>query len=179
MLNNIRRLSAGAAVLAVIIAASPTSAATIIKPFLSGPFSLNNPLGTIAAIKVLKANTYDFTFTLEAPLGNTTSAQLQAQLLVKGSSVPELIQYSLYSGAPGSGSFVSQSILDFSPTISFTPTAGDYYVELDHIAVNNEVVGGTLTSDVPEPASWAMMLVGFGALGVAMRRRSAKGAVGV
>ena len=35
-----------------------------------------------------------------------------------------------------------------------------------------EVVGGTITTAVPEPASWAMMLVGFGAMGVALRRRA-------
>ena len=34
-----------------------------------------------------------------------------------------------------------------------------------------EVIG---TSSVPEPATWAMMLVGFGGLGVFMRRRSAR-----
>jgi hypothetical protein len=31
-------------------------------------------------------------------------------------------------------------------------------------------VGATMTGGVPEPATWAMMLVGFGGLGVAMRR---------
>ena len=31
-------------------------------------------------------------------------------------------------------------------------------------------VGATMTTGVPEPATWAMMLVGFGGLGVAMRR---------
>ena len=40
------------------------------------------------------------------------------------------------------------------------------------------VLGGNLTitqvaAAVPEPASWALMLLGFGAIGVAMRRRKA------
>jgi PEP-CTERM motif len=30
---------------------------------------------------------------------------------------------------------------------------------------------GTFTTAVPEPATWAMMLAGFGGLGAAMRRR--------
>lgn len=32
-------------------------------------------------------------------------------------------------------------------------------------------LGGVSTNAVPEPATWAMMLAGFGAMGVAMRRR--------
>ena len=32
----------------------------------------------------------------------------------------------------------------------------------------------TVTADVPEPANWAMMTIGFGLLGGAMRRRSVK-----
>lgn len=34
-----------------------------------------------------------------------------------------------------------------------------------------EVTGGTLTAGVPEPASWALMLAGFGGLGAMLRRR--------
>jgi len=39
------------------------------------------------------------------------------------------------------------------------------------------VLGGTLGSTAPEPASWAMMLGGFGAIGGAMRARRRKAAV--
>jgi len=36
----------------------------------------------------------------------------------------------------------------------------------------NVLIGGlTLTESVPEPATWAMMLLGFGAMGLAFRRR--------
>ena len=31
--------------------------------------------------------------------------------------------------------------------------------------------GSAITPDVPEPASWALMIVGFGAVGLALRRR--------
>lgn len=47
-----------------------------------------------------------------------------------------------------------------------------YYIKFDVISVNNEVAGGTFTTAVPEPASWAMILAGFGALGLALRRRA-------
>jgi MYXO-CTERM domain-containing protein len=126
----------------------------------------------------LKGNTYDFTMSFVQPLsGAVSSTQVSAQLLAKSQSTPELIQYSLYSGTPGSGSFLSQSTLDYSPTISFTPAVGDYYVELDYVAKINETVGGTITTaSAPEPAAWAIMLVGFGALGGVMRRRNSMAA---
>jgi len=39
-------------------------------------------------------------------------------------------------------------------------------------------LGGTVTIDaVPEPAAWAMMLIGFGAIGASMRRRKNRFAV--
>jgi hypothetical protein len=42
-------------------------------------------------------------------------------------------------------------------------------------------IGGdrALTAPVPEPATWAMMLIGFGAIGGAMRRRRTAGATRV
>lgn len=172
-MTNLKTLLAGAAVASTLVAVSAASAAVIITPFTGGPFSLNNPLGTIPATKMTTSNTYDFTFSLAMPLGTGSSVQLAAQKLIHGSSVPELIQYSLYAGTPGSGVFQSQSSLDFAPTVAFTPTVGNYYVQVDYISASGEVAGGTITSSVPEPASWGMMLVGFGALGVALRRRAA------
>jgi len=62
-----------------------------------------------------------------------------------------------------------------TPTCCITP--GPYYIEVtpNYIASNKEALSGTiLTSAVPEPAAWALMLIGFGDLGVALRRRVAK-----
>ncbi|MBL8554606.1 MAG: PEP-CTERM sorting domain-containing protein [Phenylobacterium sp.] len=42
-----------------------------------------------------------------------------------------------------------------------------YGVQLDNIVVGEAVTGG-----VPEPATWALMILGFGAAGAALRRRS-------
>jgi hypothetical protein len=172
----LKLLSVGGIVLSTIIASTPASAATVIKAFMGGPFSVANPLGTIPAIKLSKKNTYDFTFSLVGDPGSFASVQVLAQLLTKGASIPEPIQFSLYKGVPTGGVFLAQSSLDFSPTIAFKPTVSDYYVKVDVISANNEVAGGTFTTAVPEPASWAMMLVGFGALGVALRRRATKDA---
>ncbi|MFI4950996.1 MAG: PEPxxWA-CTERM sorting domain-containing protein, partial [Caulobacterales bacterium] len=41
-------------------------------------------------------------------------------------------------------------------------------IEIDHIQYG---VGAAATGGVPEPASWALMVLGFGGLGAAMRAR--------
>ena len=174
---SVKTLFAGAAVLTALVATAPASAATIVVPYENGPFSLLNPLGTLPATKLIKGNDYDFTFTMVQPLvGSITSVQVQAQFLGGGVSTPELIQYQLYAGTPGSGTWLAQSSNDFSPVVALNFAAGDYYIEVtsDEISKSKEVASGSITTaPAPEPASWAMMLVGFGALGFAMRRRNA------
>lgn len=62
---------------------------------------------------------------------------------------------------------------------SFTaPTAGTYTLQLgvrnnlDNGFSSFAVLDDVSTSAVPEPATWAMMLAGFGAVGFALRRRA-------
>jgi hypothetical protein len=49
-------------------------------------------------------------------------------------------------------------------------TTGADYVTLENIRGFSNAVLYTTATGVPEPATWAMMLVGFGAVGFAMRR---------
>ena len=72
-------LVAGGAVAAVSLAGA-ASAAVIIKPFLGGPFSALNPIGTLPATVVKKGNTYDFTFDLVAPVAGISATQVAAIL---------------------------------------------------------------------------------------------------
>ena len=51
--------------------------------------------------------------------------------------------------------------------VSFNMDSATNAFEIDNIVVNSAVGG------VPEPATWAMMLLGFGAIGFSMRRRRA------
>lgn len=54
-----------------------------------------------------------------------------------------------------------------SDTLSFAAYTDANYWHLDDISVT----GTSAIGAVPEPTTWAMMLIGFGALGVVMRRR--------
>jgi hypothetical protein len=53
-----------------------------------------------------------------------------------------------------------------SDTLSIAAKTDSNYWQLDDVSVT----GGSLPSGVPEPATWAMMIGGFGLTGVAMRR---------
>jgi len=59
----------------------------------------------------------------------------------------------------------------------FGRIVGDPQLTLDSIQISAVTAGdgfiGNGVGDVPEPATWAMLLIGFGGLGAAMRRRRA------
>lgn len=61
---------------------------------------------------------------------------------------------------------VSSLRFDFNNDLTFGPAG---YRELD--------VNGTVASVVPEPASWALMIIGFGLVGVQQRRRQTRAIV--
>ncbi len=53
---------------------------------------------------------------------------------------------------------------------------GSYYLQIDNIAQNGELVSGGLVVSAPEPMAWTLMLVGFAGVGATLRRRTAKSA---
>ncbi|WP_070156339.1 PEPxxWA-CTERM sorting domain-containing protein [Sphingobium phenoxybenzoativorans] len=138
--------------------------------------------GSTATTAYSKANTsFQFSFSLPNPLdSNPTSSFTNFKYSLDDVSVagtPDSITFytvsnlGLFDLAFGSTilSFYGDDIgstgfLDFPKAYNFTS------------AVNgNNSAGGlgflTVTSAVPEPATWAMMVLGFGAMGMAMRRR--------
>jgi hypothetical protein len=170
MTMNGKMLTVGVALAASLAAASPASAALIVNAVIGGPFSPADPVGTIPGTIVFKSNTYDFTFAMSA--AGSVETQMQASL-----GVPRLIQYSLWEGPPGSGAFIDQSALGIGPSVTQTLSPGNYYLQIDNIAQNGELVsGGLLVSGIPEPMAWTLMLVGFAGVGAALRRRTAKSA---
>lgn len=153
--------------LGTISAPVAASAMTIVKPFLGGPFSPGNDLGTIQAIKLLTKNTYDFTFTI-SPAGGSVLTQIQASV---AGPTSEPMQYTLFKGTPGSGVALDMSTKSIAPSLTDLLDVGKYYVQVDYIAKNNELLTGGLdvSATTPEPAAWGMMLLGFVALGATLR----------
>lgn len=166
-------LGAAVAALSIGALAAPANSATVIMPIAGGPFSGTNPIGAFPVIALSKANTYDFTFDLVPPIVGPTDTQLQAQAQKTNSA--QLIQFDLYSGTPtGAHTYIATSPLTFSSVLSEMLSPGDYYVQVkpSYIALSGEVSSGSLiTATVPEPASWALMILGVTAVGGALRGR--------
>jgi hypothetical protein len=146
--------------------------AVVIIPVSTGPFFRSgDPAGVIPAGTFMQGtNTYDFTFTT---VGSIYDTLMQMQATDVKTGIPSTLSFTLFKGLPGSGVFVANS--GGTPT---TPTlliveAGTYYWEVNTTNAPRELTTGglTLLSSIPEPAGWALMLLGFGALGVVARDR--------
>ena len=89
---------------------------------------------------------------------------------------------SVYSGLDGTGSLLASLDLPSTPNpytvfvpvgVSFLGTAQSVVFSgaADFIAFDNVTLGASIPGNAPEPASWAMMLGGFGVVGGVMRAR--------
>ena len=197
----IKALVAGVALATSLVAVSPASALVIVKDLTGGTgtgdtFTPAFTLGTIpaeflnetkAACGAKNGCTYDFVFKLAglAP-GDTTTLQLAAQAQVgkPAKAVAENISFDAYSGTPGASALpasgpsflgASDNTAPTAPVLTLSLGNGSYFVQVtaSQVAVSGEASSGSLTESVvvPEPMAWTLMLVGFGGVGGAMRRR--------
>jgi hypothetical protein len=107
-------------------------------------------------------STFDVT-SLDAGVGNYFTAGVDYSMLLTGLQADGTqVTTSLALGT----SFQNYALSGFTDlvSLSFGHPGGGLYYTFDNIAVGPG-------SAVPEPASWALMLVGFGAMGVSMRAR--------
>ena len=118
------------------------------SPTFTDSFSFNNTAAGLYTILIGTTNS-DLTFTSGTLAGAGGTINLTA----------------------GTNAITGTSILGAPATFL---AAGTYTLTYSG---NNPVVGGsyagtaTITPAVPEPATWALMLLGFGGIGFAMRRR--------
>ena len=108
------------------------------------------------------------TYSLTFDLGSDPNYGIQDGLSVSAGSVSDLVFTSTNDGTQHSlwqSESLSFAATGSSTTISFIGDSGQAYIGLDNVGVV-QTSGG-----VPEPGTWAMMLVGFAGLGYAGVRR--------
>ncbi|THD63455.1 PEPxxWA-CTERM sorting domain-containing protein [Phenylobacterium sp.] len=125
------------------------------------PFS-----GVSQTLTTVSGQSYALTFDLGAQgssgiFGGPISATASA------GSTSDTFSFDGASGTNANGTFWTPETLNFTATststvISIVGNTGQEFIGLDNVSV--ATAGG-----VPEPASWALMLVGFGGLGAALR----------
>jgi len=182
---NLRTTILGSAFAAAVLltAGGAGAVTTLVIPMVGGPVSGLNTEDEIGLLKggLLTSHIYDFTFSVDAPLapGGTISTDLQAQsqAIVDGvtTGVAQVISFSLYSGTPGVGTptLIATSNPSISSTLTEALGIGSYFIQITpaQIAKSGETPSGTVIgSAVPEPATWAAMFLGFGAIGASMRK---------
>jgi hypothetical protein len=165
------KVISGLAVTSLSFVAMAGSAHAVAIPFSTGPFSIpGDPAGVIPAGTFVSGTaTEDFTFTL----AGSGKATMQMQASAVSDSSPQTLAFTLFSGSPGSGSFLANSGGSATAaTLLQKLTPGNYYAELNTVAAPNSLVtGGLALTPVPEPAAWGMMLLGVAGLGAVARRR--------
>ena len=146
-----------------------------------GPFTLGS-IGSTFSVDVLTIGTPETTVNL---FEDTTPRQVTADFaflnpldatgaLVTGSTTGFIIPFTSCGILAGGCGAVDWSN---TPTIFSFGNGGSFSLLLDDAVFGTPGtarVGGTFTllsNSVPEPSTWAMMLLGFGAVGYSIRRR--------
>jgi hypothetical protein len=113
--------------------------------------------------------------------GATTPTSATIFFTEAGGGISDVLNYN-YSTSSGLGTVSGYVISDTESALSvadlaslgITPTAT--VSETNAFIFNNAFITASFQSDVPEPSTWAMMLLGFAGLGFAGYRASRKGA---
>ena len=125
-------------------------------------------------LKTVKNQTYDYSFWLS---GDTSDVNAPSDFYVQfGLAGFREIKYTPTTYTHFTGSFVAD---DTSTELYIEAYNSLGFYLLDDVSVTSRTGGGCVSriacdggGGVPEPAAWAMMLLGFGGIGAMLRRRS-------
>lgn len=132
-------------------------------------FSDNAPDGVQQTVATMIGASYDFSFWLGNVSGGAFGTQTLVNYVLNGNSFScvNTTQTVNLTWQQCSRSFVATSnMTTFS--ISNGDPSSDYSSAIDNVVLQ---LSARQPGGVPEPATWAMMVLGFGAVGGALRRR--------
>lgn len=158
--------------------ASPNSGSY--EMIINGATGLNQLVWQESAIPVLPNTTYYFSV-YASPVDAITPATLDftANGLQLGSNFPLTQAPGVWdsffaSWASGANTSVTLSLIDQSTSAGGNDFALDDFIFNAQSPMGGTGVGGTGVSGVPEPSTWAMMVLGFAGLGFLARRGAAR-----
>jgi hypothetical protein len=165
-----KKLLLASAALATLIAAPAFAATPVVlspTPIVVPPTAVFSPSVTT------NAGDTDIFYEFELGSAMTLSAASFTNSAVSGSAF-NFASVTVYKNNAGYGQNGASQV--FSPytsgqQLTANLAAGKYTIDLKGTAVGTSTVGSSFvfTTPVPEAATWAMMLVGFGGIGGALR----------
>ena len=144
-----------------------TASFTGLGDTIGSPFDqiiLNSVSGTVLTSGTYLVNTVDFTVGLNSNSGGVYTGTFTNTATADGTPFTYSLPYTITIGTSDSITIGGNSIYFNGASIHFN---------LLTLASGGDTVHGDLTAtvSVPEAASWAMMVAGFGLVGAAMRSR--------
>lgn len=149
-----------------------TALATILAlgaPVAANAATLVIPFGNTPGTSGKFTDTYTFSF----PTAGTASITLTSMITGLKTNVNFLHNGVKFNGT--SLATISSGVVELLTLVNQPVAAGLQTLSVSGSAQKFGSYSGIVSfASVPEPASWALMIVGLGAVGYAMRRRSAK-----
>src|SRR5881275_1255447 len=177
--KSVRLLALAAAPAAIAIASPAHAAATIVTPcatttpnptalacsgYFSGNLLNNSPTDQQNQIDALSAIGYTFNGNFNAIPANDIVSSLTNGMLSFGQTLYGITYIGIHFGDAGTGFGDRTVFYEFN-----FGTTGATGITLNTNGFSNGVLYST-NGPVPEPATWAMMLLGFAGIGWSMRR---------
>jgi opacity protein-like surface antigen len=172
-----KRTTAAAVLTAALCGVASAASAAVIPVTFSAVGSDGSFSGTFGDTGITNPTFTDtFTFTLPTGLASSTvSSTFQGLTTDVNFTSVTLDGHQFNIGDAGKNEF---RFLDNLPV-----TAGPQTLTVSGTSGGNGSFAGTIafapSRAVPEPASWALMILGFGGVGASLRRRHAKAALGL
>ena len=148
-----------------------TPDSTVIAPIVgTGNFTTPDTLGFgDVALSSLSSFTFSFTFgSVTFDEGDITTPLANVILRISQNGPMTLLNFGGTGGGPQGGSF---DLSNGSNVLSFQPNFGVLYFMDGNFGTF--IAEPATVAVVPEPASWAMLIAGFGLVGAVARRRRA------
>lgn len=164
-----KKLLVGAAMAVSMLAAAPAAnAAQYLN--LNAPASNGTISGTFGFDDIAEG-AFSHTFTFQFPSAGFSTATITTGLTIAGTN----FDFTSVSLNGHSFDLSPNGPIEFGSIFKQAVTAGWQTLTVTGVSDGNASFGGTVafapSAAVPEPATWAMMIIGFTGAGVAIRRR--------